>query len=137
MGLPLDEKHRPVVNEHLHVLSYPEIFAAGDLAGYTDPRTGRPIPPQAYQAEAMGKTVGHNILRSIAKRNLENFHPAGNNFVIPVGHNDAVALLLGQVVTGFIPSILRRFIELNYLTKIFGLRRAFPIFWSEMKVVAE
>jgi NADH dehydrogenase len=137
MGLALDERHRPVVNEHLEVLNYPEIFVAGDLAGYTNPANGRPIPPQAYQAEAMGRIVGQNILRSIEKRSLKEFHPAGNNFIIPVGHNDAVALLFGHVISGFIPSILRRFIELNYLSKIFGVFKSFPIFWSEMKVVAE
>jgi NADH:ubiquinone reductase (H+-translocating) len=137
MGLALDEKYRPVVNEHLQVLNYPEIYAAGDLAGYTNPKTGRPIPPQAYQAEEMGKTVGENILRSIAKTNLLEFEQVDNNFVIPVGHNDSVALIYGHVITGIIPSIITHFIELNYLIKIFGISKAFPVFWSEIKVIAE
>lgn len=137
MGLALDPKHRPVVNEHLQVLNYPEIYAAGDIAGYTDPATGRPIPPQAYQAEKMGQIVGDNILRAIRQMPLTEFRPVRNNFIIPVGHNDAVALLYGQVITGFFPAILTHFIEFNYLSKLFGVLRSIPPFWSEMKVVAE
>ena len=58
MHLPLDERGRPVVNESLSVVGHTNIFVAGDLAGYTDPKTGRGIPPQAYNASAMGRVVG-------------------------------------------------------------------------------
>jgi NADH dehydrogenase len=136
-GLPLDEKGRPVVNEFLAVSGYPEIFAAGDLAGFTDPRTGRGIPPQASNAIKMGRLVGENILRSTRRIPLKAFRPGKTDFIIPVGHNDAVALIKGKVLAGLWPSILRKLIEFNYLNSLFGPIKAWPIFWEEVKVIAD
>jgi len=137
MVLPLDDKNRPVVNESLQVVGLPNVFVAGDLAGYINPKTSRPIPPQAYQAIVMGKLSGENILRSIKKLPLKTFKPKANDFIIPVGHNDSVAIIFGQIITGILPSILIKFVEFEYLAKLFGVLKAWPKFWAEVRVIME
>lgn len=137
MGLPLDERGRPAVNEFLAVLGYPEIYVAGDLAGFTDPKTGRGIAPQAYNAIQMGKVVGENILRSLSKIPLKKFRPGPVSYIIPVGHNFAISYLNGRVSSGWWPSFLRKLIEFRYLVSLFGPFKAWPIFWAEVKVMAD
>lgn len=137
MALPLDDRGRPAVNEFLAVLGHPEIYAAGDLAGFTDPKTGRGIPPQAYNAIEMGKVAGENIIRSISRIPLKKFKPGPVSYIIPVGHNFAISYLDGQVSSGWGPSFLRKLIELRYLSSLFGPLKAWPIFWAEVKVMAE
>ena len=137
MGLALDEKGRPVVNESLQSINYPEVFVIGDLSGYLNPKTGRPIPPQAYNAIAMGKLTGANILRLVTGLDLKEFEPEASDFIIPVGHDNAVALFGKNVVHGWYPALLRTFIEFRYLVSILGIFRALPAFFSEVKVLAE
>lgn len=137
MGLPLDDRGRPVVNEFLAVLGQPDIFVAGDLAGFIDPKTGRGIPPQAYNATEMGKAVGENILRSISRIPLKKFRPGPVSYIIPVGHNFAISYLNGRVDSGWWPSFLRKLIEFRYLAGLFGPLKAWPIFWAEVKVMAD
>lgn len=137
MGLPLDERGRPVVNEFLAVLGYPEIYVAGDLAGFVDPKTGRGIAPQAYNATEMGRVVGENILRSLSKIPLKKFRPGPTSYIIPVGHNFAISYLNGRVDSGWWPSFLRKLVEFRYLVSLFGPFKAWPIFWAEVKVMAD
>lgn len=137
MGLPIDGKGRPVVNNSLAVLGHPDIYVAGDLAGHTDPRNGRGIAPQASYATQMGKLVGQNIGRSVNKLPLKKFHPGQLQVIIPVGHNDAIFFDKGKVSTGWWPSFLRKLIEFNYLVSLFGPLRSWPIFWAEMQVMTD
>ncbi len=137
MGLPLDHKGRPVVNESLAVLGYPDIFAAGDLAGFTDPKSGKGIAPQAHYAIEMGRLIGKNIARSVDKLPLRQFHPDALQIIVPVGHNDAVFYDQGRVSSGWWPSFLRKLVEFNYLVSIFGPLKAWPIFWAEMQVMTD
>lgn len=137
MGLPVDERGRPVVNESLAVLGYPEIYVAGDLAGFIDPKTGRDVPPQAYNAIEMGKVVGENIVRSISRTPLKKFRPGPVSYIIPVGHNFAISYLNGRVSSGWWPSFLRKLVEFRYLAGLFGPIKAWPIFWAEVKVMAD
>jgi NADH:ubiquinone reductase (H+-translocating) len=44
-GLPTGHNGRVKVDRYLRVLDHPEIYAAGDLASVTDPRTGHVLPP--------------------------------------------------------------------------------------------
>ncbi len=137
MGLPLDPKGRPAVNESLAVLGHPDILVAGDLAGYIDPKTGQGVAPQAYNAIAMGKLVGENITRVVAKLPLTKFRPPGSDYIVPVGHNFAIGVFGGQVSAGWWPSLLRKLVEFRYLVSLFGPIKAWPIFWEEVRVMAD
>lgn len=137
MGLPLDPKGRPVVNDYLHLIGRPELYVVGDLAGFTDPTTGQGIPPQAYHAMAMGKVAGQNILRSISKLPLLTFRPESPSFIVPIGHNDALLVRGTKVTAGWWPSLLKHLVEFSYLFSLFGPFKAWGIFWNDVKAMAE
>jgi NADH dehydrogenase len=137
MQLPLDEKGRPAVSETLQAINNPEIFIVGDIAGYINPQTQHPIPPQAYNAQAMGRVAGQNILRLVNKLSPKAFRPEFPSFIIPIGHNDALLVKGSSVNEGEWPSFLKRLVELRYLMSLFGVLRAWPIFWNEVRVMAD
>src|SRR5262249_34666506 len=60
-GLPVGHNGRVKVDRYLRVLDHPEIYAAGDLASVTDPRTGHVLPPLAQVALEEGETVARNL----------------------------------------------------------------------------
>src|SRR5262249_18368859 len=63
----LDKGGRIVVNNYLQVHRYPAIYALGDCAFITDPRTGKPCPPTAQHAIREGNIVAKNIISSIRR----------------------------------------------------------------------
>lgn len=137
IGLPVDDKGRPVVSPTLNVLGYRDIFVAGDLAGFTDPKTGKGIAPQAHYAIEMGRVVGENIDRSVRGLTLKEFKPDPLDIIVLVGHNYAVASFNGRVSSGWWPLALRKIIEFRYLIGLFGIVGAWPVFWEEIKVMAD
>jgi NADH:ubiquinone reductase (H+-translocating) len=56
---------RILVNNHLHIDDYPEVYAVGDCALITDPKTGKPYPPTAQHAIREGKIAAQNIIINI------------------------------------------------------------------------
>lgn len=82
------------VNNALQHAAYPEIFAAGDVAGLLSPLT-----KQAYHALDMGKTAAQNIIRLHAGKNLKNFKPSSKPMLVSFGEIDAF-LIDKRIVVG-------------------------------------
>ena len=64
-GVPTGHNGRVKVDQYLRVLDHPDIYAAGDLASVTDPRTGHVLPPLAQVALEEGETVARNLNLSL------------------------------------------------------------------------
>jgi NADH dehydrogenase len=84
-GLPTGHNGRVKVDRYLRVLDHPEIYAAGDLASVTDPRTGHVLPPLAQVALEEGETVARNLDAELEGRPLEAFTFHDKGFVVSVG----------------------------------------------------
>src|ERR671925_619950 len=54
LGAPIDRAGRVMVEPDLSVPGHPEVFIAGDLAGFTH-QTGQPLPGVAQVAKQQGK----------------------------------------------------------------------------------
>jgi NADH dehydrogenase len=66
LGLPLDERGRIVVDDHLRVSGEDDVWALGDAAAVPDPaRPGQPCPPTSQHAIRQGRTAGRNIAASL------------------------------------------------------------------------
>jgi NADH dehydrogenase len=66
LGLPLDERGRIVVDEHLQVRGEHDVWALGDAAAVPDPaRPGRPCPPTSQHAIRQGRLAGRNVAASL------------------------------------------------------------------------
>lgn len=56
---------RIIINDRLQLIDYPEVFALGDLAAYTDKQSGKALPPLAQVATKEGQVVANNIVRLV------------------------------------------------------------------------
>jgi len=87
-GLALNERGFIRVNEQLQTLTDPAIFAAGDIADFTD----RPLEKAGVFAVRMGKPLAENLRRSLRGEPLKAYRPQRDWLsLISTGDQHAVA----------------------------------------------
>src|SRR6266567_474863 len=126
-GLPTGHNGRVKVDQYLRVLDHPEIYAAGDLASVTDPRTGHVLPPLAQVALEEGETVAGNLDAELNGRPLEAFTFHDKGFVVSVGTSRGVADIAGITTGGHLAHLLKDAIEWEYRQSVKHLRGWDPI----------
>ena len=115
------------VDQYLRVLDHPEIYAAGDLASVTDPRTGHRLPPLAQVALEEGETVARNLEAELTGRPLEAFTFHDKGFVVSVGTRRGVADIAGITTGGHVAHLLKDAIEWEYRQSVKHLRGWDPV----------
>ncbi|MBI5913659.1 FAD-dependent oxidoreductase [Candidatus Azambacteria bacterium] len=112
-----------------------KVFAIGDVACFTDPKTKRAMPGTAQVAAAEGKAVAHNIHQAIEGKPQIPFVPkASYPFVIPVGGKYAIAKIGPVRFSGFSGWIFAQLVELYYfysVTRDLGVIRRW---WRDIKI---
>jgi NADH dehydrogenase len=126
-GLPTGHNGRVKVDQYLRVLDHPEIYAAGDLASVTDPRTGHVLPPLAQVALEEGETVARNLAAEQEGRPLEAFTFHDKGFVVSVGTRRGVADIAGITTGGHLAHLLKDAIEWEYRQSVKHLRGWDPV----------
>ena len=126
-GLPTGHNGRVKVDRYLRVLDRPEIYAAGDLASVTDPRTGHVLPPLAQVALEEGETAARNLDAELEGRPLEAFTFHDKGFVVSVGARRGVADIAGITSGGRLAHLLKDAIEWEYRQSVRHLRGWDPI----------
>src|SRR5215813_12682410 len=126
-GLPTGHNGRVKVDQYLRVLDHPEIYAAGDLASVTDPRTGHVLPPLAQVALEEGETVARNLDAELNGRPLEAFTFHDKGFVVSVGPRRGVADIAGITTGGHLAHLLKDAIEWEYRQSVKHLRGWDPL----------
>jgi NADH:ubiquinone reductase (H+-translocating) len=126
-ALPAGHNGRVKVDQYLRVLDHPEIYAAGDLASVTDPRTGHVLPPLAQVALEEGETVARNLNAELNGRPLEAFTFHDKGFVVSVGTRRGVADIAGITTGGHLAHLLKDAIEWEYRQSVKHLRGWDPI----------
>ena len=126
-GLPTGHNGRVKVDQYLRVLDHPEIYAAGDLASVTDPRTGHVLPPLAQVALEEGETVARNLDAELRGRQLEAFTFHNKGFVVSVGTRRGVADIAGITSGGHVAHLLKDAIEWEYRQSVRHLRGWDPV----------
>jgi len=126
-GLPTGHNGRVKVDQYLRVLDHPDIYAAGDLASVTDPRTGHVLPPLAQVALEEGETVARNLDAELNGRPLEAFTFHNKGFVVSVGTRRGVADIAGITTGGRLAHLLKDAIEWEYRQSVKHLRGWDPI----------
>jgi NADH dehydrogenase len=112
------ERGRVRVNEFLEVPEWPNVWALGDCACVSDPRTGLPYPPTAQHAIRQAKTLVGNIMASLhggAKKPFQ-FNTIGQ--LASIGRRTGVARIFGVNFSGFLAWWLWRSIYLSKLPRI-------------------
>jgi NADH:ubiquinone reductase (H+-translocating) len=126
-GLPAGYNGRVKVDRYLRVLDHPEIYAAGDLASVTDPRTGHVLPPLAQVALEEGETVARNLDAELTGQPLEAFTFRDKGFVVSVGTRRGVADIAGITTGGRLAHLLKDTIEWEYRQSVRHLRGWDPV----------
>jgi NADH dehydrogenase len=126
-ALPTGHNGRVKVDQYLRVLDHPEIYAAGDLASVTDPRSGHVLPPLAQVALEEGETVARNLDAELNGRTLEAFTFHDKGFVVSVGTSRGVADIAGITTGGHLAHLLKDAIEWEYRQSVKHLRGWDPI----------
>jgi NADH:quinone reductase (non-electrogenic) len=126
-GLPTGHNGRVKVDQYLRVLDRPDIYAAGDLASVTDPRTGHVLPPLAQVALEEGETVARNLDAELKGKPPEAFTFHDKGFVVSVGTRRAVADIAGITTGGRLAHLLKDAIEWEYRASVQHLRGWDPL----------
>lgn len=92
-----------IVDKYLRLQDCDNVYALGDCAVITDPRSGKAYPPTAQHAIKEAKTAAHNIFCDIKGTDSQKpFVYDTKGSMAKIGKTDGVALLLGAKFTGII-----------------------------------
>ena len=115
LGLPLTKRGQIEVNTELAVPGGAGLWGAGDCAQVPDITSGKSAPPTAQHALREGKVLGHNIAASIKGKPLKTFNFRTLGSLAALGHQLAVAEILGYRFSGFLAWLMWRTIYLSKL----------------------
>jgi NADH dehydrogenase len=116
---------RLVVNPDLSVPGVEGVWAAGDCAGAVNAWDGKACPPTAQFADAQAKQLATNIIARLKGLPTQPFRYRPRGQLASVGHNKAVAEVMGLKISGFIAWLMWRGL---YLLRIPTLARKSRLF---------
>lgn len=104
-GLAVTPRGRARVDQFLRAEEHPEVYVVGDSAAFTDPATGKEVPPTAQAAVQMGRAVGRNILRRLRGEEERPFLPQIRGAFASLGRTAGVGQV-GQERYAGLPAVL-------------------------------
>ncbi len=100
LSLPLDDRGRVPVDDHLRVKGLDSVWAIGDCAAAPDPRGGL-CPPTAQHAVRQGPVAARNIAAELGIGSASPFTYKGNAAFVNLGRYKAVGKVGGRTFRGF------------------------------------
>jgi NADH dehydrogenase len=100
LSLPLDERGKVPVDDHLRVKGMEAVWAVGDCAAAPDPRGGL-CPPTAQHAVRQGPVAARNIAAELGIGEARPFEYRGNAAFVNLGRYKAVGKVGGRTFRGF------------------------------------
>jgi NADH dehydrogenase len=114
---PVDKKSRIEVRPDMSIPGHPEIFVAGDIATYPNPKGGT-LPGVAQVALQQGRYVGKLIARRLAGKSAPGpFRYFDRGDMAVIGRNSAVANIRGFEMWGWPAWVVWLTIHLMYLAQ--------------------
>jgi NADH dehydrogenase len=100
LSVPLDERGRVPVDDHLRVQGMDAVWAVGDCAAAPDPRGGV-CPPTAQHAVRQGPVAARNIAAELGIGAPRPFEYRGNAAFVNLGRYKAVGRIGSRTFRGF------------------------------------
>jgi NADH:ubiquinone reductase (H+-translocating) len=100
LNLPLDERGRVPVDEHLRVEGMDSVWAIGDCAAAPDPRGGL-TPPTAQHAVRQGPIAARNIAAELGVGSPQRFEYRSQASFVNLGRYKAVGRIGDHTFRGF------------------------------------
>lgn len=113
-GFETTPRGRGPVDPYLHAAGYENVYLVGDAAAFTDPATGRELPPTAQAAVQMGRTAGRNILRRLRGQTEEPFQPKIKGAFASLGKTEGVGMIGEEQYRGLPAMMIKHFIEAHH-----------------------
>lgn len=133
VGAALSKGSCIVVDSHLRVGDFKNVFAIGDVAfcrGFTE----KPLPMLAQTAISQGRYVAYAIRRLFHGRKAFPYHPLNPQFIVPLGGHFALLSVFGISLAGWLPWLLKRVVALNYFLSILPVGKALCIWWRGVRM---
>ncbi len=95
LGIPLERGNRIGVGPELTVAGHPEVYAVGDVAAISDPKSGQVLPQLGSVALQSGEHAGETIARRLAHKKTKPFAYRDKGTMATIGRGAAVVQFLG------------------------------------------
>ena len=134
LGLPLDRRGKVETDMSLRVRGKDNVWALGDAASISDPKTKMPVPPLAQAAIKQSDVLSMNIIRAMRKEPLLNYDFPHMHAIVPLGATYGLAEVFGIRFKGHIVTFLRLAADARYYFNTFPFAQAWKIFWTGARV---
>ncbi len=115
LGVPVDRAGRVIVQDDLTIPGHREVQVIGDLANFTNAKTGKSLPGVSPVAIQQGRHAARNILHMIEGAAPQRFYYWDKGSMATIGRNKAVADLNFVHFSGFLAWLAWIFIHVLYL----------------------
>ena len=95
LGLELERGNRIAVDGELRIPSHHEVFAVGDIAAITDPKTEQVLPQLGSVALQSGEHAGETIAHTVEGKETKPFKYRDKGTMATIGRGAAVVQMLG------------------------------------------
>jgi NADH:ubiquinone reductase (H+-translocating) len=123
LSLPLDEKGRVRVDDHLRVEGQEGVWSFGDCAAVPDPKRGL-APPTAQHAIRQAKVAARNVAGALGGEEPERYSYSSKTAFVNLGRYKAVGRLGRFTFSGFIAWWMARSYHLSQIPGLFRKLRA-------------
>ncbi len=127
LGVPTDRAGRVIVQNDLTIPGHPEVQVIGDLAAFTDERTGQLLPGVSPVAMQQGRHAASNILAMMEGRKPQRFWYFDKGSMATIGRNKAVADLHAVHLSGLPAWMVWAFVHIMFLV---GFRNRIAVFFQ-------
>jgi len=110
-GLALGTRGRGKVDAYLRSVSDDRVYIIGDSAAFTDPATGREIPPTGQAAVQMGRAAAANILRRVRGQEEQPFRFRMRGQFASLGRYQGVGMMGDESLAGLPAMFIKHLVE--------------------------
>lgn len=115
LGVKTDRQKRVLVNQFCSLEEHPEIFVIGDMAAFSDQKTGMPLPGVSSVAMQQGRYVAGIIKTEIDGKQRVSFQYKDKGNMATIGRKDAIAEIKSFKLKGIIGWLTWLFVHLYYV----------------------
>ncbi|MEM3100678.1 MAG: NAD(P)/FAD-dependent oxidoreductase, partial [Candidatus Nitrosotenuis sp.] len=123
------DRGKVIVNEYLEVPEFPGVYVIGDCSLTINPRTNKPYPPTAQNAEAEAKIAAYNLYAEISGRPKKKIDYVSKGQMAIIGKRTAIAQISGLNIYGIVAWWIWRTVYLRKIPK-FNKRLRILLDWT-------
>lgn len=123
------DRGRVISNEYLEVPDFRDVYVIGDCSLTIDPKTNKPYPPTAQNAEAEARIAAYNLYATITVKPKKKIDYESKGQMAIIGKRTAIAQIYGMNIYGFLAWWIWRIVYLRKVPK-FNKRLRILLDWT-------